>query len=152
YNESAAPFTGGQADSLSWWKNLPLKAFAMTILSIVGHAGKVEWTLSNLSTTQSARCCNFSVETFETLGKIHANLHYHQAKRVEDNRKPACHWHLHLHTHEEVGINVDVAQDLEANFAWVPPLAAEPQDVDDLLAGPETISADEITEEFGALE
>ncbi|KAG1883943.1 hypothetical protein F4604DRAFT_229946 [Suillus subluteus] len=61
-------------------------------------------------------------------------------------------WHLHMHTREEVGISVDIAQDLEANFAWVPPLAAEPQDVDDLLAGPETISADEIAEAFGALE
>ncbi|KAG1866733.1 hypothetical protein F4604DRAFT_1682803 [Suillus subluteus] len=45
-----------------------------------------------------------------------------------------------------------LANDLEANFAWVPPLAAEPQDVDDLLAGPETISADEIAKALGALE
>lgn len=59
---------------------------------------------------------------------------------------------MHMHTREEVGINVDVAQDLEANFAWAPPLAAEPQDLDDLLAGPETISADEIAEAFDALE
>lgn len=47
---------------------------------------------------------------------------------------------------------VDIAQDLEANFAWVPPLAAEPQDLDDLLAGPETISTDEIAEAFDVLE
>ncbi|KAG1725390.1 hypothetical protein EDB19DRAFT_1582825, partial [Suillus lakei] len=55
-----APFAGGQADSLSWWKNLPtnseihlLKVFAVTILSIVGHADEVERTFSDLGTTQS---------------------------------------------------------------------------------------------------
>ncbi|KAG1799160.1 hypothetical protein EV424DRAFT_1267167, partial [Suillus variegatus] len=101
---------------------------------------------------QSARRCNLSVETFETLGKIRANLRYQQAKRAEDNGKPAHRRHMHMHTREEVGINVDVTQDLEANFAWAPPLAAEPQDADDLLAGPETISADEIAEAFDALE
>ncbi|KAG1796158.1 uncharacterized protein BJ212DRAFT_1321387 [Suillus subaureus] len=37
------------------------------------------------------------------------------------------------------------------NFAMLP-LAAEPQDVDDLIAGPETISVDEIAEAFVALE
>ena len=34
----------------------------------------------------------------------------------------------------------------------MPPLAAEPQDVDNLLAGRETISADEIVKAFVALE
>ncbi|KAG1717606.1 hypothetical protein EDB19DRAFT_1590360, partial [Suillus lakei] len=57
-----APFAGGQADGLSWWKNLPinseihpLKAFAVTILSIVGHAGEVERIFSDFGTTKSAR-------------------------------------------------------------------------------------------------
>ncbi|KAG1838893.1 hypothetical protein F4604DRAFT_1597744, partial [Suillus subluteus] len=68
-------------DSLSWWKNLPinseihpLKAFSMTILSIVGHAGEVERTFFDLGTTQSAQQCNLSVDPFKTLGKICANL------------------------------------------------------------------------------
>ncbi|KAG1803177.1 uncharacterized protein BJ212DRAFT_1396560 [Suillus subaureus] len=36
------------------------------------------------------------------------------------------------------------------NFT-MPPLVAEPQDVDNLLAGPKTISADEIAKAFVAL-
>ncbi|KAG2132734.1 uncharacterized protein EDB93DRAFT_899478 [Suillus bovinus] len=45
-----------------------------------------------------------------------------------------------MHTCEEVGIAVETVQDLEASFAWTPPLSAEPRDADDLLAGPESIS------------
>ncbi|KAG1834613.1 hypothetical protein F4604DRAFT_1604778, partial [Suillus subluteus] len=52
----------------------PLKAFSMTILSIVGHAGEVERTFFDLGTTQSAQQCNLSVDPFKTLGKICANL------------------------------------------------------------------------------
>jgi hypothetical protein len=50
YNQSAAPFAGGQADGLLWWKNLPvnaeaypLKAFSMTILSIVGICANIRY-------------------------------------------------------------------------------------------------------------
>ncbi|KAG1847163.1 hypothetical protein DFJ58DRAFT_891850, partial [Suillus subalutaceus] len=43
-------------------------------------------------------------------------------------------------------------QDLEASFAWAPPLSTEPRDADDLLAGPESISPDDIAAEFAALE
>ncbi|KAG1738760.1 hypothetical protein EDB19DRAFT_1578694, partial [Suillus lakei] len=52
----------GQADGLSWWKNLPinskihpLKVFAVMNLSIAGHAGEVDRTFSDLGTTQSTR-------------------------------------------------------------------------------------------------
>ncbi|KAG1808524.1 hypothetical protein EV424DRAFT_1328829, partial [Suillus variegatus] len=53
-----------------------LKAFAITIYSIIGHTGDVERLFSDLGMTQSAKRCNLLVETFETLGKIYANLHY----------------------------------------------------------------------------
>ncbi|KAG1824700.1 uncharacterized protein BJ212DRAFT_1261522, partial [Suillus subaureus] len=63
HNQSLATFTGGQADNLCWWKNLPinseihpLKAFSVTILSITGHAGEVEHTFCDLSTIQSGFC------------------------------------------------------------------------------------------------
>ncbi|KAF9234431.1 ribonuclease H-like domain-containing protein [Melanogaster broomeanus] len=124
YNSSRASFAGGQADGLVWWENLPmsaeahpLKAFAITILSIVPHAGKVERLFSDLGSTQSPRRCNLSVDTFETLGKIR--------------------------------INLEVAKGLEDNFTWVPPLSAVS---DNDLAGPESISLDEIDAEFAALE
>ncbi|KAG1876516.1 hypothetical protein DFJ58DRAFT_647171, partial [Suillus subalutaceus] len=58
-----------------WWKKLPinseilpLKAFSVTILSIVGHAGEVVRTFSDLGTTQPTRRCNLSVDTCETIG------------------------------------------------------------------------------------
>ncbi|KAG2031506.1 hypothetical protein BDR03DRAFT_972487, partial [Suillus americanus] len=59
YNQSLASFAGGQVDGLSWWKNLPTnseihphKAYSVTIMSIVGHAGEVERTFSDLGKTQ----------------------------------------------------------------------------------------------------
>ncbi|KAG1899347.1 uncharacterized protein F5891DRAFT_898335, partial [Suillus fuscotomentosus] len=121
YNQSVASFADGQADGLSWWQNLPinseihpLKAFAVTILSIVGHADEVERTFSDLSTTQSARQCNLSVETFETFGKICANLRHHSVIKATEAGKSTRHRHAHMHTHEEVGIAVETTQDLEA--------------------------------------
>ncbi|KAG1874788.1 hypothetical protein DFJ58DRAFT_758768 [Suillus subalutaceus] len=97
-----------------------------------GHAGEVERTFSDLGTTQSARRCNLSVDTFETLGKIRANVRHHSAMKAAEAGKPTCRRHAHMHTHEEVGIAVETAQDLEASFAWAPPLSTEPRDADDL--------------------
>ncbi|KAG1848442.1 hypothetical protein F4604DRAFT_1812869 [Suillus subluteus] len=54
-----------------------------------------------------------------------------------------------MHTREEI---VETAQDLEASFAWVPPLSTEPRNADDLLAGLDNISADDIAAEFASLE
>ncbi|KAG2112590.1 uncharacterized protein F5147DRAFT_572173, partial [Suillus discolor] len=51
-----------------------LKAFVVTILSIVGHAGKGERTFPDLGTIQSMQRCNLSVEIFETPRKILANF------------------------------------------------------------------------------
>ncbi|KAG1733162.1 hypothetical protein EDB19DRAFT_2041319 [Suillus lakei] len=59
--------------------------------------------------------------------------------------------HDHMHTREEVGIAVETAQDVETSFAWAPPLSTEPRDADDLLAGPESISPDNVAAEFAAL-
>jgi hypothetical protein len=125
----------------------PLKVFAVTILSTVGHAGKVERTFSDLGTTQSARRC-----TVKTLGKIRANLHHHSAMKAAGAGKYTRHLHAHMHTREEVVIDIEVAGDLEASFAWAPPLSKEPRDEVDLLASPESISPDDIATEFVALE
>ncbi|KAF9238562.1 hypothetical protein BU15DRAFT_8359, partial [Melanogaster broomeanus] len=58
-------------------------------------------------------------------------------------------YHAHMHTRNEPGINLEVAKGLEDNFTWVPPLLAVS---DNDLAGPESISLDEIDAEFAALE
>jgi hypothetical protein len=57
-----------------------------------------------------------------------------------------------MHTHEEVGIAVETAKDLEASFAWAPPLSTESSNADDLFVGPESILFDDIAAEFAALE
>jgi hypothetical protein len=159
YHQSVAPFAGAQADGLLWWKNLPintetypLKAFAIMIHSIIGHAGDVEQLFSDLGTTQSVKRCNLSVETFETLGKIRANLCYLCDKKATEADKSTRRHHAHMHTREETGINLEVARDLEENFAWVPPLAAEPANLDDSLAGPESLWPDDVAAEFAAFE
>ncbi|KAF9237795.1 hypothetical protein BU15DRAFT_88612 [Melanogaster broomeanus] len=156
YNLGRAPFAGGQTDGLAWWENLPvsaeahpLKGFAITILSIVPHAGKVEQLFSALGSTQSPRRCNLSVDTFKTLGKIRANLNHHLYMKKLATGQQTRRQHAHMHTREEPGINVEVVKDLRDNFTWVPPLSALS---DDELAGPEAISLDEIEAEFAALE
>jgi hypothetical protein len=84
YYQCKGPFTGGQADGLDWWENLPisgeshpLKALAITIFSIVPHAANVEWLFSQLGGNQSVKRCNLAVDTFEKLGKCRANYAYH---------------------------------------------------------------------------
>ncbi|KAG0699995.1 hypothetical protein DFH29DRAFT_652408 [Suillus ampliporus] len=57
-----------------------------------------------------------------------------------------------MHTGAQPGINVDLAADLEANFAWALPLAPQTQNIDDDLAGPESISLDEIDAAFALLQ
>ncbi|KAF9241820.1 ribonuclease H-like domain-containing protein [Melanogaster broomeanus] len=158
YNLSRAPFAGGQADGLAWWENLPisadthpLKPFAVTILSIVPHAGDVERLFSDLGSTQSPRRCNLSVDTFETLGKIWANLRYHLHVRNVTAGKQTLRRHAHMHTRAAPGINLEVVKDLGDNFTWTPPLSALSEE-DLALAGPESISLDDIDAEFAALE
>ncbi|KAF9235775.1 hypothetical protein BU15DRAFT_89437 [Melanogaster broomeanus] len=132
YNLGRAPFAGGQADSA---EAHPLKAFAITILSIVPHAGEVERLFSALDR------CNLSVDTFETLGKVRANLNYHLHLKKTATGQQTQRQHAHMHTRDEPGINLALAKDLEDNFT-----------MDNDLAGPETISLDEIDAEFAALE
>lgn len=156
YNLGRAPFAGGQADGLAWWENLPvsaeahpLKAFTITILSIVPHAGEVERLFSALGSTQSPRRCNLSVDTFETLGKIYANLNHHLYLKKLATGQQTRRQHAHMRIQDEPGINLEVVKDLQDNFTWVPPLSALS---DGDLAGPETVSLDEIDAEFATLE
>ncbi|KAG2112429.1 hypothetical protein DEU56DRAFT_762038 [Suillus clintonianus] len=122
------------------------------IIKKTGNTATSDTILADLGTTQSAKRCNLSVETFETLGKIRANLRYLRDKKAtEANKSTRCR-HAHMHTREETGIDLKVARDLEENFAWVPPLAAKPAHLDDSLAGPESILPDDVAAEFAAFE
>ncbi|KAF9231857.1 hypothetical protein BU15DRAFT_90811 [Melanogaster broomeanus] len=143
YNLSRAPFAGGQANAH------PLKNLAIRMLSIVPHVGDVKRLFSDLGSTQSPQRCNLSVQTFETLGKICANLRHHVHSKDTAMGKETRRWHAHMHTRKEPGINMEVVEDLNENFTWLPPLSALS---DDDLAGPETISVDDVDAEFAALE
>ncbi|KAG2354167.1 hypothetical protein BDR07DRAFT_1614420 [Suillus spraguei] len=105
-----------------------------------------------MGSTQSLKRCNLSVDTFEALAKIRANIRYHTHQKAVANGKPTHRRHAHMHTGAQPGINVEIAADLEANFAWAPPLAPQTQNVDDDLAGPESISLNEIDAAFALLE
>ncbi|KAG2065321.1 hypothetical protein BDR04DRAFT_1234608 [Suillus decipiens] len=102
----------------------------------------------DMGSTQSPKRCNPSVDTFEALAKTRANLRHHTHQKAVANGKPTHRCHAHMHTGAQPGINVDI----EANFAWAPPLAPQTQNVDDDLAGPESISLDEIDAAFALLE
>ncbi|KAG1861707.1 hypothetical protein F4604DRAFT_1929786 [Suillus subluteus] len=66
------------------------------------------------------------------------------------NHDPAEEEHSKRHPiYEQPG---DPSIIIVASFAWAPPLSTEPRDADDLLAGPESISPDDIAIEFTALE
>ncbi|KAG2119663.1 uncharacterized protein F5147DRAFT_665081 [Suillus discolor] len=82
-----------------------------------------------MGSTQSPKRCNLSVDTFEALAKI---------RKAVVNGKPIRRRHAHMHTNAEPGINIDIATDLEANFAWAPPLAPQTQNIDDDLVGPDS--------------
>lgn len=151
YNCSVSPFSGANKDGLTWWQNLPissedhpLKAFTIMMLSIVGHVGNVERLFSDLGMTQSPRHCNLKIETFEMLGKIRGNLRHHLHEKMAAAGKKV--WKRQM-----PGIDLDVAGDLENNFAWVPPLALASKNVDDDLAGPESIMMEELDAEFDKL-
>jgi hypothetical protein len=80
YHKSSGVVSGGQADVLNWWETLPvsakrcpLKAFTVIIHSIIPHAANIEHYFSGLGGVQSMKCCNLSVQTFESLSKLWAS-------------------------------------------------------------------------------
>ncbi|KAJ6628795.1 hypothetical protein B0H10DRAFT_2209241 [Mycena sp. CBHHK59/15] len=155
YHACKAPFAGGTKDARAWWEALPisgeeqpLKTLAIVLFSVVPHAAEVERLFSGLSGVQGVKRCNLSVPTFKILGKLRTNYSYHiylqdSAKGVLVHRK-----HGHMHTRTEPGIDTDLAQDLETNFMWTPPLLVEniTDDVD--IRGIEELTMEEIDAAF----
>ncbi|KAH7925705.1 hypothetical protein BV22DRAFT_1010684, partial [Leucogyrophana mollusca] len=159
YYKFAGIFAGGQANALEWWESLPvtadqcpLKAMAIIIHSIVPHAADVERYFSGLGGTQTVQRCSLSVENFESLSKLRANYAYHLYQIDRAAGKPVHRKHAHMHTRPEPGIDTSVAAELEATFAWVPPLAPESDATNDYLAGPESITEEELMEAFDELD
>ena len=146
---------GDQANGKEWWESLPisstdhpLKAFAITLLSIVPHSAEVERLFSNLGGIQGVKRCNLTVRTFETLGKLRNNYAYHLYNRMGQPRRK----HAHMHTRKDPGVDVQLATDLETNFTWTPPLATNRFVNGGDLEGPEGISEEDIDAAFAELE
>lgn len=160
YHKSSGVFSGGQADALDWWETLPvsvercpLKAFAVIIHSIVPHAADVERYFSGLGGVQSVKRCNLSVQTFESLSKLRASYANFLHKVDHEAGKPARRKHAHMHTRPDHGLDTALADELQRSFAWEPPLAGASRNSDDeFLAGPESITDEELLEEFDRFE
>ncbi|KIO06269.1 hypothetical protein M404DRAFT_138850 [Pisolithus tinctorius Marx 270] len=159
YYKCSGVFAGGEADALAWWESLPisaekcpLKLMAITIHSMVPHAADVEHYFSDLGGVQSHKRCGLTVETFQMLSKACVHYSYHLWK-MDHAAGKSMHWkHAHMHTQPTPGIDTELAADLERTFSWVPPLAANTHDPDDYLAGPESITDEELVEAFVELE
>jgi len=65
--------------------------------------------------------------------------------------KPVRRKHAHMHTRPECGFDVALADELQKSFAWIPPLAADSDD-QDYLVGLESITDEELREEFERFE
>ena len=55
--------------------------------------------------------------------------------------------HAHMHTLSHTGINTNLAEELATTFTWTPPLAVDSNEDYD-LAGPESITDEELVEAF----
>ncbi|KAF6759090.1 ribonuclease H-like domain-containing protein [Ephemerocybe angulata] len=158
YQANRAPFAGGARDALSWWEQLPidakahpLKKMAIILHSVVPHTAELERLFSQLSGTQSPKRCNFTVEMFETLGKLRGHYSAKLWQHHKTTGKAVRRRHAHMHTRDEPGINADLADDLTATFTWTPPFAA-PSDNDlEPIGGLELITEEEIEEAFGTV-
>jgi hypothetical protein len=57
-----------------------------------------------------------------------------------------------MHTRTKSEINVDLVNDLDKSFTWTPPFSLQSDNDDDLLAGPEGLTLDDIDAAFEELE
>ncbi|KAG1796726.1 uncharacterized protein HD556DRAFT_1431303 [Suillus plorans] len=123
YYQCKSAFTGGQANGKDWWENLLISAKTHPLKTLAITLFLIR-LFSDLGGIQ--------IRTFETLGKLHNNYSYHPVRQK----------HAHMHTRNN---------DLDANFAWTPPLASQSQ-VDDKLEGPESLTEDEVAAAFDEIE
>ncbi|KAG1813894.1 uncharacterized protein BJ212DRAFT_1244031, partial [Suillus subaureus] len=147
----------GQADALNWWETLPvsaeccpLKAFTIIIHLIIPHAANY---FSGLGGAQSVKCCNLSVQTFESLSKLQTSYANFLHKVDHEASKPTCCKHAHMHTQPEYGLDIALANKFQRSFTWVPPLTGDSHNSDnEFLAGPESITDEELLKEFSRFE
>ncbi|KAG2358535.1 hypothetical protein BDR07DRAFT_1417421, partial [Suillus spraguei] len=58
-----------------------------------------------------------------------------------------------MHTQSEDGLDIALANEIQRSFAWVPPLTGDSCSLDnEFLAGPESMTDEELLEEFSRFE
>ncbi|KAL0056560.1 hypothetical protein AAF712_016834, partial [Marasmius tenuissimus] len=129
YYQIKEPFTGGTADSLEWWKSLPInskvhpiKSLAIVLHSITPHAAEIERLFSSLNGIQSPCRNNLSVDNFEKLAKLR---NHYSAKLWEDKRaagQSTHRKHSHMHAKDGPAMDVELVNDLDTRITWEPPL------------------------------
>ena len=84
------------------------------------------------------------------MGKLRANYNYHLHQQAQASGKSIRCQHAHMHTRNEPGLNIDLSADLETNFTWTPPLAAQQTEIS--LDSLEAITDEELEAAFAELE
>ncbi|KAJ6548592.1 ribonuclease H-like domain-containing protein [Mycena capillaripes] len=130
YNQFKAPFSGTATNAKDWWEAIPkqhegIRAMAIILHSIVPHSADVERLFSNLGGIQSPRRNGWLVETMEKVAKIRSHLSYLLFQKKKAEGKLTQRKHGHMHTRPALGIDGDLAQDLENPITWIPPLGAD---------------------------
>ncbi|KAJ7666864.1 ribonuclease H-like domain-containing protein [Mycena polygramma] len=129
YNQFKSPFSGKASNAKEWWEAVPssqhaaIKTLAIALASIVPHAADVERLFSDLGGIQSPHRNGWLVETMEKMGRIRSHLSYqlYQDKKAEG--KATQRKHAHMHTRPDLGVDADLAADLENPITWIPPLS-----------------------------
>ncbi|KAJ6611955.1 ribonuclease H-like domain-containing protein [Mycena sp. CBHHK59/15] len=133
YNQFKAPFSGKATDAIEWWAAIPkqhsgIKTLAVVLHSIVPHSADVEHLFSELGGIQSPQRNGWLVDTMEKVGRIRGHLSYLLLQRKKAEGKLTQRKHGHMHTRPALGIDGDLAQDLENPITWIPPLSASNDD------------------------
>ncbi|KAG2074579.1 hypothetical protein BDR04DRAFT_1173081 [Suillus decipiens] len=127
------PIAGGQANEKDQWENLLMTVKTYPLKSPYSQLSLMQQMMNDycrdthlvFGGIQSVKCCNLTVCTFKTLGKLHNNYSYHVHQHVLAAGQPVCQKHAYMHTQNNDGIDMDLAMDLNTNFAWTPPLVSQ---------------------------
>ncbi|KAJ3501877.1 hypothetical protein NMY22_g18775 [Coprinellus aureogranulatus] len=162
YHKHARPFNSNSHDALDWWESLglapeqyPIKTLAIRILSIVPHAAEVERLFADLGGVQGVHRCNLTVPNFETLAKLRSNYKRAIFERAKAQGKSTRRRHAHMHTRDAPGIDVNLVEDIKANFTFESPDSGSTNPVnlenESPLRGLEDITEEEIEAAYGDL-
>ncbi|KAG2068390.1 hypothetical protein BDR04DRAFT_1103357 [Suillus decipiens] len=152
YHKCSGVLSGGQADALNWWETLPISAERCPLAIIINCASCCRRGVLFLGSGWGTVC--------KTLQPISSVFQVFQeatpiscTRRITKPCKPARRKHTHMHTQPEHGLDIALANELQRSFAWVPPLTGDSCNSDDeFLAGPESMTDEELLGEFSRFE